>query len=124
MGNFKDMENYQYLKNSFMKVSSKMDNLVGRESWKNRMGVLMLEIGDKIDLMVLELNYGKTNPHTKDSIKKELNKDKVYISGMMALIIKESGKIIKFTVMVNTYGKMVLNILEISYITKEQEKEK
>ena len=64
------------------------------------------------------------NLHIKDNIIEEIKKVKGYINGMMVLITKENGIIMKYMVMVNIHGKMVLDIKVIFNTIREQAMER
>jgi hypothetical protein len=83
----------------------------------------IMEIGMKINSMVMEWKLGLMGLVIKDFTIMEKNKELDNLNGQMVLLIKEISKRIIFMVKESIIGLMVENLLEIGKIEKWMERE-
>ena len=100
-----------------MKVNGWTIKLMAMENIPLRMKInFILENGLKTNKMDLE-GRNQMDSTMKVTLGMEKNTVWEYVSLMTALVIKENGKIIKFTAMENTIGQMVEFIMDNGLIT-------
>lgn len=79
---------------------------MGSEYILTRMEESMRDFGLIIVKMDMDLKNGRTEAVIKAILNLGLNKDKVFINGVMGAIIRATGKTIIFKDMANMFGKM------------------